>query len=88
MTRAMAGQPPRLHPINLETDRGLVLHIAALRKIRLYREAHGTFEDYCEERWGWGDRRARRLMAASEAVESVVEPITGAVGETDTSGTS
>lgn len=32
----------------------------------LYRETHGSFESYCDERWGLTSRRARQLMAASE----------------------
>jgi len=39
-----------------------------IRDERLYRETHGTFEDYCRERWGFTDRRARHLMGAAEVV--------------------
>lgn len=37
-----------------------------VRDERLYRATHPTFEHYCRERWGFGGRRARQLMAASE----------------------
>ena len=37
-----------------------------VRDGRLYRAEHGTFEDYCRERWGMSDRRARQLMTAAE----------------------
>ncbi len=40
-----------------------------IREARLYREqGFGTFEDYCQERWGWGARRARQLTDAAEVV--------------------
>lgn len=42
--------------------------LSLIREKRLYRASHETFEDYCKERWGWTDRRARQLMAASKAV--------------------
>lgn len=53
-------------------ERGLKTFIEvgnALERIRdehLYRASHETFEDYCRERWGFSDRRARQLMAAAE----------------------
>lgn len=37
-----------------------------IRESRLYRGTHGTFEAYCDARWGFTDRRARQLMAAAE----------------------
>lgn len=37
-----------------------------IRDARLYREMHATFEDYCRDRWGFTDRRARQLMQAAE----------------------
>ena len=45
--------------------------LLAIRDGRLYREQHGTFEEYCRERWGFTDRRARMLMSASEVVERI-----------------
>ncbi|MFB9991334.1 hypothetical protein ACFFLM_04990 [Deinococcus oregonensis] len=33
---------------------------------RLYREAHETFGDYCEQVWGWSRQRAQHLMDAAE----------------------
>ena len=35
-----------------------------IRDSRLYRETHGTFEDYCLVRWSMTDRRARYLIDA------------------------
>ncbi len=45
-----------------------------IRDARLYRASHGTFEDYCRERWGFVASRARQLISAAELagrVESV-----------------
>ena len=36
-----------------------------IRDNRLYRESHKTFEDYCQEKWGMTDRRARMLITAA-----------------------
>lgn len=40
--------------------------LATIRDGRLYRATHGTFEDYCRERWGFNDSRARQLIIAAE----------------------
>lgn len=37
-----------------------------IRDARLYRETHGTFEDYCRERWGWTRVRAHQLIEAAD----------------------
>lgn len=42
--------------------------LAGIRDARLYRETHATFEDYCDERWGFTDRRARQMIDAAEVV--------------------
>ncbi len=47
---------------------------AALMKIRdskLYRESHGTFEEYCREKWGFTRMKASQFIAASEVMENV-----------------
>jgi hypothetical protein len=60
-------------------ERGLQTFVevgAALTLIReqgLYRTLHPTFDEYCKERWGWSDRRARQLMEASEVVGTLAE---------------
>lgn len=41
-----------------------------IRDERLYRD-HGTFEEYCRERWNFSDSRARQLVAAAETVTDV-----------------
>lgn len=45
--------------------------LAEIRDQRLYRRTHGTFEEYCRERWGFNDSRARQLIAAAETVTDV-----------------
>ena len=40
--------------------------LRTIRDARLYRETHGTFEDYCRERWGWTRMRAHQLIEASD----------------------
>lgn len=42
-----------------------------IRDARLYRATHGTFEDYCEQRWEMSRRRAYELMDGAEAAENV-----------------
>jgi len=45
--------------------------LVAIRDGRLYRAEYGTFREYCKQRWGFTDRRARLLMSASEVVANV-----------------
>jgi hypothetical protein len=42
-----------------------------IRESRLYRQTHGTFEDYCRERWQMVASRARQLIAAVETVRNL-----------------
>jgi phage N-6-adenine-methyltransferase len=42
--------------------------LSEIRDNRLYRASHGTFEDYCRERWGMVASRARQLIGAAQAV--------------------
>jgi hypothetical protein len=45
--------------------------LLAIRDGRLYREQHGTFEDYCRERWGMTNRHANRLIESAGVVANV-----------------
>jgi hypothetical protein len=45
--------------------------LAAIRDGRLYRSTHSTFEDYCQERWGFSRPRAYEMIHASEIVSSL-----------------
>jgi hypothetical protein len=38
---------------------------------RLYRETHGSFEPYCQEKWGMSARQAYRLCEAATVVKSL-----------------
>lgn len=40
--------------------------LLSIKDERLYREDHATFEDYCQNRWGFSARRANQLMSAAE----------------------
>jgi len=46
----------------------------ALREIRdqrLYREDYRSFLDYCQERWGWDQERARQLIGSAAVVHNL-----------------
>lgn len=45
--------------------------LSAIRDQRLYLATHGTFEDYCREKWGMSASRARQLVGASSVAQSV-----------------
>jgi len=45
--------------------------LQVIRDARLYRETHGTFEEYAEERWQMGRSYAYRLIAAWPIVEAL-----------------
>lgn len=45
--------------------------LSAIRDRRLYRETHGTFEDYCRERWCLKQSRAYQIMDAAAAMSNL-----------------
>jgi hypothetical protein len=47
-----------------------------IRDGRLYRETHGTFDDYCREGWGFSRHRASQLITAAEVVGELAEMVT------------
>jgi hypothetical protein len=53
--------------------------LAEIRDSRLYRATHGTFEDYCRERWNMSARHANRSIEAAAVVEAM-----GPIGPTVT----
>lgn len=61
-----------LSELEKKIERGLGTFVEvgdALLKIRdgrLYRDSHGTFEEYCRERWGMSRRHANRLIESAE----------------------
>lgn len=64
----------KLVDLELVIERGLQTFVevgaalSIIREQKLYREEHGTFEEYCQERWGWTRQRSAQLIAASETV--------------------
>ena len=42
--------------------------LLTIRDGRLYRAQYGTFEDYCQGRWGMSRRRANQLVASAETM--------------------
>lgn len=67
----------RLAELEAVVDRGQKVFIEvgrALTEIRdskLYRETHKTFEEYCQERWGFTRMRASQFISAAEVVENL-----------------
>ncbi len=43
--------------------------LLTIRNQQLYRETHQTFRDYCTDRWGFSDSRARQLIAAVKVAQ-------------------
>lgn len=50
------------------------LALMEIRDGRLYRAEFGTFEEYCQERWGWTRQHTNRMIASAE-VTTNLEPI-------------
>lgn len=55
----------------IQTFQEIGAALIEVRDSRLYRAMHGTFEDYCREKWAMTDRHARNLIAASSAASNV-----------------
>src|SRR4030042_4000215 len=56
-----------------DVQKGLYMAWCGIREIhdrKLYRE-HGTFDDYCQKRWSFSERRGRQLIAAAKLVEEI-----------------
>lgn len=45
--------------------------LVEIRDERLYRKAYGTFEDYCQERWGMSKTHANRLIASADTIDNL-----------------
>lgn len=65
-------EPTRLARLEAVIEKGMRTFVEVgealqeIRDSRLYRETHGTFEDYCRERWGFSRIHAFRLVQASQ----------------------
>lgn len=46
--------------------------LAAIRDSRLYRDTHGTFEEYCREKWGVSRVHAFRVIEAASVAENLL----------------
>lgn len=74
VTRA---ETERLDALERVIEQGLQTFVdvgMALREIRdnrLYRATHDTFENYCQERWGWARRYAYYMIDAATAAQNV-----------------
>ena len=42
--------------------------LATIRANRLYRGSYGTFEEYCQQRWGWTRQHSNRVIGAASVV--------------------
>jgi len=42
-----------------------------IRDSRLYREGWGTFEEYCQDRWGWQRNYANKMISAATVVNNL-----------------
>ena len=77
MTALATTERDRLAQLEAIVQRGLDTFIdvgnalGEIRDQKLYRETHNTFENYCKQRWGFNDSRARQLIGAAETVTRV-----------------
>jgi hypothetical protein len=55
----------------LKTFIDVGLRLATVRDKKLYRSQYASFEDYCEGRWSFSDRRARQLINAAGVVAAL-----------------
>ncbi|WNN92104.1 hypothetical protein [Gloeocapsopsis dulcis] len=62
------------HRLELKVERAFYEAGAALRELRdkrLYRSTHKTFEEYCQERFGYHRRHSYQLINAASVVENL-----------------
>jgi len=50
-------------------DVGIAL--VTIRDKRLFRSTHASFDDYCKNVWGWGQKRASQFIVAAKTVDSL-----------------
>jgi phage N-6-adenine-methyltransferase len=41
----------------------------------LYKSTHSTWQNYCQQRWGWSRQHCYRLMGAAELVQNNLSPV-------------
>lgn len=49
--------------------------LSEIRDNRYYRETHSTFEQYCNERWGFTKSRANQLISAFEVADNLTTTV-------------
>jgi hypothetical protein len=62
--------PTRSRPANRK-ERAVGEALSAIREGKLYRATHGTFEDYCKDKWSMSRIYAHNLITGSAVVESL-----------------
>lgn len=76
----IVGSHPCRHPAPLFKrfldDSGATFHGTSdqerrIARQRLYRASHGTFEEYCRERWGMARNYANKMIAAATVVSNL-----------------
>src|SRR5882724_9373947 len=48
--------------------------LMSIRDKRLYRETHNSFEDWCQESYGWTSRRAWQYISAAQTMKNLERP--------------
>jgi len=56
---------------NLKSFYEVGFALMQIRDNKLYRETHGTFEEYCKEKWNFNSSRARQLISAAEVTDNI-----------------
>lgn len=65
----------------LQTFVEVGIALAEIRESRLYRLTHGTFEEYCGERWGFTSIRAKQLMESAVVAKNIETVVSNGVTE-------
>jgi len=55
----------------MDTFMSVAQALLYIREDRLYRETHGTFEAYCQDKWQMSSRRARQICTAADVVQDI-----------------
>jgi len=69
--RAELQRCERVIQSGLETFELVGNALLSVRDSKLYRETHGTFEDYCREKWAIERAHAHRLIGAAKVVANL-----------------
>ena len=78
MTTLTITEAERLQVLEITIERGLQTFVevgealAEIRDSRLYRLNYGTFEDYCQDKWGMSRIHAFRMIEASKVAENLL----------------